>query len=126
MTFSVSFITKEHAKHDGVNSEPLHIFLSGSEGTGKSHLVKTTYNFVLKTLLFNCKELEKLRVFLLGPTGISAVNIARKTTYSALTIKPGAKLLGLGDKLKASLRKRLSEVKLVMIDKVSVSLAIVE
>ena len=126
MTFSVSFITKEYAKHDGVNSETLHIFLSGSEGTGKSHLVKTTYNFVLKTLLFNCKELEKLRVFLLGPTGISAVNIARKTTYSALTIKPGAKLLGLGDKLKASLRKRLSEVKLVMIDKVSVSLAIVE
>ena len=113
-------------KHDGVNSKPLHIFLSGSEGTGKSDLVKTIYKFVLKTLLINCKELEKIRVFLLEPTGISAVNIARKTTYSALAIKPAAELLGLGDKLKACLRKKLSEVKLLMINKVSVSLAIVE
>ena len=88
MTFSMPLITKEYAKHDGVDSKPLHIFLSGSEGKGKSDLVKTIYNFVLKTLLFNCKELEKIKVFLLEPTGISAVNIARKTTYSALAIKP--------------------------------------
>ena len=83
----MSFIAKEYAKHDGPISKPVHILLSGSEVTGKSYLVKTTRNFALKSLLFNCKELEKLRVFLLGSTGISAVNTARKTTHSALGIK---------------------------------------
>ena len=87
----------------------MHIFLSGSGGSGKSHLVKVIYNAISKTLLYHSKDTEKPRVLMLGPTGISAVNISRITIHSGLGIKPGAKLLGLNDKSKAALRNRLHQ-----------------
>ena len=110
---------KDYVKYDGHNVEPIHIFLSGSGGIGKFHLVKVMYNAISKTLLYLCKDLEKLRVLLLGPAGISAVNIGGTTIHSGLGIKPGIKLLGLNDKSKAALRNRLSEVKVLIIDELS-------
>ena len=50
---------KEYADHKGVNVKPVHIFLYGHGSTGKSHLVKTIYNAVLKTLLLNYKKKQK-------------------------------------------------------------------
>ena len=55
----------------------------------------------------------------MGPTGISAVNIGGATIHSGLGIKPGLKLLGFSDKMKASLRNRLYEVRMILIDKLS-------
>ena len=98
---------------------PVHIFLFGSGSTGKSHLVKTIYQVVSKELLYHFKEPDKPRVLLLGPTGISAVNICVTTIHCGHGIKPGVKLLGLSDKIKASLRNKLSEVKMVIADKFS-------
>ena len=95
----------------------MHIFLSCSGVTAKSHLVKVIYNAISKTLLYHCRDTEKARVLLLGPTGISAV--AGTTIHSVLAIKPGTNLLGLNDKYKAALRNRLSEVKLLIIDELS-------
>ena len=66
-------------------------------------------------MLLHCKDPEKPRVLLLGPTEISAVNIGWRTIHSGLGIKPGTKLYGLSDKSKAALRNRLSEVKLIVI-----------
>ena len=97
----------------------MHILFSGSGGTGKSHLVKVIYNAISKTLLYHCKDPEKPRVLLLGPTGISAVNIGGTTIHSGLAIKPGNRLLGLNDKSKATLRNKLSEVKFLIIDELS-------
>ena len=48
-----------HVNYNGHSVEPIHIFLSGSEGTGKSHLVKLIYNTIPKTLLYHCKDPEK-------------------------------------------------------------------
>ena len=110
---------KNFVKYDGHGVEPVHIFLSGSGGTGKSHLVKVIYSAISKTLLYHCRDTEKPRVLLLGPTGISAVNICRTTIHSGLAIKPVTKLLGLSDQSNAALRNRLSEVKLLIIDKLS-------
>ena len=42
---------KDYVKYNKYNFEPLHIFLSGKGGTGKSHLVKVMYNTILKKLL---------------------------------------------------------------------------
>ena len=111
--------TKDYVKCNGHNVEPVYIFLSGSGGTGKSHLVKVIYNAISKTLIYHCKDPDKPRVLLLGPTGISAVNIGEITIHSGLGIKPGIKLLGLNDKSKAALRNKLSEVKFVIIDELS-------
>ena len=102
----------------------MHIFLSRSGGSGKSHLVKVIYNAISKTLLYHSKDTEKPRVLMLGPTGISAVNISRITIHSGLGIKPGAKLLGLNDKSKAALRNRLSVLKFLIIDELSMVSAI--
>ena len=40
---------KKYVKYDRHNVEPIRIFLSGSGGTGKSHLVKVIYNVISKT-----------------------------------------------------------------------------
>ena len=97
----------------------MHIFLSGSGGTGKCHLVKVIYHAISKALLYHCKDPEKPRVLLLGPTGISALNIGGTTIHSVLGTKPGTKLLGLNGKSKTALRNRLSEMKLLIIDELS-------
>ena len=82
--------------------------------------MKVIYNALSKTLLYHCKNPEKPRVLLLGPTRISAVNIGGRTTiHSGLRIKPGIKLLESNDKSKVLLKKRLSEVKLFIIDELS-------
>ena len=98
---------------------PVHIFLSGSGGTGKSHSVKTIYEVVSTELLYHSKEPDKPCVLLLGPTGVSAVNIGGTTIHSGLGIKPGVTLLDLSDKMKTSLRNKLSEVKMFTIDEFS-------
>ena len=79
---------KDYVKHDGHNVEPMHIFFSSSGGTDKSYLLKVIYNAISKTLLYHCKYPEKAQSFLLGPTEISAVNIAETTIDSGLGIKP--------------------------------------
>ena len=110
---------KEYIKNEGHNVEPIHIFLSGSGGAGKSHLVKVIYNAISKTWLYHCKDPEKPRILLLGPTAISAVNMGGTTIHSGVGIKPGINLLDLNEKSKAALRNSLSEVKLLIIDELS-------
>ena len=70
-------------------------------------------------MLYHCKDPEKPRFLLLGPTGISAVNIGGTTIHSRLGIEPGIRLLDLNDESKAALRNKLSEVKLLIIHELS-------
>ena len=90
--------------------------------TGKSHLTKAIYKAVLKELLYNGKDPEEPRL-LLVPTGISAVNIGGTAFNSGRGIKPDPNLLGLSDKMKTILRKRLSEVKMILIDELPIFLS---
>ena len=53
---------KDNVKHDKDDVEPVRIFLSGSEGTGKSPLVKVIYEAVSKILFYYSKESKKSRV----------------------------------------------------------------
>ena len=106
-------------KYDGHNVESVHIFVSSSGGTCKSHLLKGIYNAISKRLLYHWKDAEKTRVLLLELTGILIENIGY-IIHSGLAIKPGIKLLGLNDKSKAALRNRLSEVTFLAIDVLSV------
>ena len=85
--------TKDYVRYNEHNVEPVHIFLSGIGGTGKSHLVKAIYNAISKTLLYHSKDPEKPRVLMLGPTGISAVNIGRTTIILVLELNQGQSYL---------------------------------
>ena len=51
--------------------------------------MKVLSNIIAETLLRHCKDPEKPNVFLLGATGISALNIGVTTISSGLRIKPG-------------------------------------
>ena len=85
--------TKDYVRYNEHNVEPVHIFLSGIGGTGKSHLVKAIYNAISKTLLYHSKDPEKPRVLMLGPTGISAINIGRTTIILVLELNQGQSYL---------------------------------
>ena len=99
--------------------QPLHIFLSGSGGTGKSHVIKKFFQALTKTLLYHSNNPEKVRVLLSGPTGISAVNINGTTIHSGLEITSHGKYNKLGHKQKAYLRNKLRELKVIIIDEIS-------
>ena len=105
---------KDYVKYNGHDVEPVHTFLSGSGGF---HLVKIIYNPYPK--VYSCKDPEKPRVLLLVTTGISAVNIGGTTIHSGFGIKPETKLLGSNNKSKAALGNSFSEVKLLLIDELS-------
>ena len=101
----------------------VHIVLSGSGSAGKSHLVKAIYQVVSKELLYHSKGPGKPCALLLDPADISAVNIGGTTIHSGLGIKPELKLLGLSNKMKTSLRRKLSGVKICVIDEISMFLS---
>lgn len=84
-----------------------HIFWLGSGGTGKSHWIKTICQAVSERFLDYGGDPDQWCVLLLGQTWISAVNKGGTTVNSALEIKPGIKLMALGDKAKAILRIKL-------------------
>ena len=108
--------TKDYVGHNRDNVKPIHIFLLGSGGTGKSNLVKVMYHAPSKPLFCHCKDPEKPSVFSLGPTVTSTVNIGGATICSGFKSKPGSKLLGLNDISKAPLRYQLFKVKFLSID----------
>ena len=102
--------------------EPLHIFLTGKGGCGKSHLIRTIYHSITKTLGYHANDIEKPQVMLLSPTGVAAINIGGTTIHCALGIPVGnfsSTVPKLGDKIKSSLRNKYSELKAVIIDEVS-------
>ena len=102
--------------------DPLHIFLTGNAGCGKSFLTKVLYQSLSKTFSYRNSELEKAKVLLLAPTGVAAINMGGTTINTGLNIPVGCfgkHLPPLSDKMRSMLRNRLSEVKVIIIDKVS-------
>ena len=102
--------------------DPPHIFLTGNAGCGKSFLTKVLYQSLSKTFSYRNSELEKAKVLLLAPTGVAAINIGDTTIHTGLNIPVGCfgkHLPPLSDKMRSMLRNRLSEVKVLIIDEVS-------
>ena len=105
-----------------VANPPLQLFVTGGAGTGKSHLIKTIYASVSKTLAYGSSHIEKPTVLLLAPTGVAAINVNGTTIHSALGIPiecRGFTVPRLADKKRCSLRLELSNVKLLIIDEIS-------
>ena len=115
---------REYVKHSSCllneSISPLHLFITGSGGCGKSHLIKTVYNSLLKIL--TSKNLDKPRVLLLASTGVAAVNIDGITIHSGLGIPighHGNNVPRLSDKMCSQLRNKLLENSVVIIDEIS-------
>ena len=98
---------------------PLYMFLTGEGGCGKSHLLKTVYLALTRILLHKDGEPDKIRVLLLAPTGVAAINIDGTTIHSGLGIFTNGECSPLSDKLRTSLRNKLSNVSVIIIDEIS-------
>ena len=99
--------------------KPFHIFLTGGAGLGKSYLMKTIFISVSKLLSFRGGDPEKPRILILAPTGLAAINIGGTTILTALGINVGHKLYPVNDRQSGILRCKLSEIKFINIDEIS-------
>ena len=99
---------------------PLHLLVTGGGGCGKSHLIKTIYHSMTKLFLYPSGNPDKVRVLLLAPTGVAAVNIDGTTIHPGLNIPCHGKMFPLSDKNWVLLRNKYSEVQLIIIDEISI------
>lgn len=107
--------------------DPLHLFISGGAGTGKSHLIKALYHTIELTLRREGENPECPKVLLLAPTGTAAFNIEGATIHSALlfslqrpsTSKRSNYANPLSDDKRNTLRIKLSQLKFLIIDEIS-------
>ena len=103
--------------------ESFYIFLTGGAGTGKSHTLTTIKQYLKKALSYGSGNCVKERILMLAPTGVAAVHVDGSTIHSALGIisdRSNAKVVSkLNDKKRSSLRQRFSELKVIIIDEIS-------
>lgn len=102
--------------------EPLHLFLTGGAGAGKSQVLKVLYNGVVRW--YNKQpggKPDNMYVLLIAPTGKAAYNIKGNTIHSSLCVpvNRGFHYKPLTcDKLN-SLRCKFANLKIVFIDEIS-------
>ena len=72
-----------------------------------------------KALIYKGGELEKPKIWLLAPNRVAPININGATIHSGLGINVGGKLYPLSEQHRAALRNKLSEVRLIIIDEIS-------
>ncbi|KAJ8048677.1 ATP-dependent DNA helicase PIF1 [Holothuria leucospilota] len=104
------------------DSEPLHVFLTGGAGVGKSMVIKTLYQALHRHL--NSQEgedPEDIRLLLCAPTGKAAYNIEGITTHSAFQIDPnqGFNYKKLSSNRLNTLRVKYRHLSVVIIDEIS-------
>ena len=101
--------------------EPIYLFITGGAAAGKSHLIKTIYHTVTKTLSHASMNPELPTVLLMAPTGVAAINIDGTTINTALAIpvQTGDNVPAMSHQKKTQIRLSLSELKLIIIDEIS-------
>ena len=109
------------ALHNNSRIEPYRVFLSGPGGVGKSHVIRLIQSDTIKLLRLSGEiDPTDVSVLLTAPTGVAAFNIGGMTLHSAFLLGSGQ--LGfqqLSNEKTNTLRYRLSKLKLLIIDEVS-------
>ncbi|XP_069106088.1 uncharacterized protein [Argopecten irradians] len=108
-------------KIHGKNPDAFKVFVTGGAGTGKSHLIKTVFFELTRLFAPTLSNPEDTSVILVAPTGVAAFNIGGSTIHNALSIPVDAPLTyqPLGDEKINSLRTKLGQLQLLIIDEIS-------
>lgn len=101
--------------------KPIYFFMTGGAGSGKSHVIKTIYQTAVKTFKQVTSNPDLPKVLLMAPTGVSAIHIGGTTIHTALAIpkETGDNVPPMSDQKKTQMRLTLSELKLIIIDEIS-------
>ena len=103
-------------------SEQLCVFITGGAGVGKSVLICTLYQTLLRQLCSKSGENpEDTRILLCAYTGLAAYNIKGSTLHTAFCIEPNKKLTykQLSDDKRNTLRTNYMQLSVLIVDEVS-------
>ena len=106
----------------GRKVKPYHVFVSGPGGVGKSHIIRLIQSDTLKLLKLSGNfEPDDVIVLLTAPTGVAAFNIGGMTLHSAFLLGRNkfSEYQSLSHDRVNTLRLKLSKLKLLIIDEVS-------
>ncbi|XP_042601481.1 uncharacterized protein LOC122140744 [Cyprinus carpio] len=105
----------------GKNPNPLHIFITGGAGTGKSHLIKAIQYEAMRLLSTVCRHPDNTCVLLAAPTGIAAYNLNSRTLHNTLSIGKDVRLpyTPLSEEKLNCLRAKYSDLQILIIDEIS-------
>ncbi len=117
----LEYCKKTQRSHiNGSNSpDPVRLILHGGAGSGKSNVIRIVSRWAEKILRKAGDHPNKPRVLLTAPTGTAASIIGGTTLHSAFSFSFGDDLKPLSDKKLDDLRCTLSDVKLVIVDEIS-------
>ena len=110
----------QHISRD--NKKPLHIFITGGAGVGKSMVLQCVYQGLLRLLAKKeGQNPEAPRIIIAAPTGKAAYLVGGNTIHSLLKILPsrGNEYIPLADEHKDSLRIKFKNLNTIIIDEVS-------
>ncbi|XP_055084859.1 uncharacterized protein LOC117386041 [Periophthalmus magnuspinnatus] len=105
----------------GNNPEPLHVFITGGAGTGKSHLIRAIQYEASRLFAPICHSPDNVSVLLTAPTGIAAYNLQAATIHTTFSIGTNVSLpyTPLGEEKINTLRVKYMDLQIVIIDEVS-------
>ncbi len=104
------------------NVDPLHIFITGGAGVGKSMVLRCVYQGLLRLLAKKeGQNPESPRIIITAPTGKAAYLVEGNTIHSMLKILPsrGNEYIPLSDLHKDSIRIKFRNLNTIIIDEVS-------
>ena len=115
----VKFLKKISTAKRMDSKSQLRLIVHGGAGVGKSHIIHVCSSWAEKLLRQSDSLPSRPRILLLGPTGVSANLIDGQTIHSAFDFKFGTEYTKLSDKKLDFFRDNLSELKLIIIDEIS-------
>ncbi|XP_062588391.1 uncharacterized protein LOC134250048 [Saccostrea cucullata] len=105
----------------GEKPEPLHLFITGGAGTGKSHLIKAIHYEASRLLSRIMTEPDSVSVLLAAFTGTAAFNIGGNTLHHLFSLTKYLPLPyePLGEQSLSELRVRIGDLQILIIDEIS-------